>query len=52
MNEEKVWTHKEWDAICPSCSTRRFLWPANQDVNSLSDPKAKFIHGNGKEECQ
>lgn len=53
MNEEeKVWTHQQWPAICPSCECRRILWPTNQNVNSLSDPNCKFIHiNNGKEEC-
>lgn len=52
MSEEKVWTHKEWPAICPKCDQRRMLWPLNQNVSSLDDPRCKFIHlVNGKEEC-
>ena len=49
--EEKVWTHKQWAAICPDCGKRRILYPNNQNISSLDDPKAKFIHMNGLEEC-
>lgn len=52
MEDEKVWTHKQWPAICPDCGGRRILYPINQSVNSLDDPKCKFIHiSGGKEEC-
>lgn len=51
LEEEKVWTHETWAAICPDCGTRRFLWPNNQNINSLEDPKAKFIHRNGLDGC-
>ena len=52
MEEEKVWTHKQWAAICESCGGRRILYPMNQNVSSLDDPKCEFIHiGSGKKEC-
>lgn len=52
MEEEKVWTHAQWAAVCPLCGVRRILWPNNQNVNSLDDPACKFIHVvGGKESC-
>lgn len=50
--EEKVWTNKTWPAICPKCEQRRILYPVNQNINSLNDPNAQFIHIKGGEvEC-
>lgn len=50
--QERVWTHEKWPAICPSCGERRTLWPLNQNVSSLDDPKCQFVHiQGGKEEC-
>lgn len=51
-DEEKVWTHEQWKAICPDCGERRILFPINQNVSSLDDPKCQFIHiRGGKKEC-
>ena len=49
--QEKEWTHKTWALICPECGDRRMLWPVNQNISSLEDPKATFIHSNGYEGC-
>jgi hypothetical protein len=49
--ELRVWTHEEWTLICPSCGDRRMLWPANQNISSLKDPKATFVHSNGYGDC-
>lgn len=48
----KTWTHEQWPLICPECSDRRMLWPVNQPISSLDDPKAQFIHSNGLTKCQ
>lgn len=50
--DQKTWTHETWAAICADCGDRRLLWPINQSISSLSDPKARFIHSNGMEKCQ
>jgi hypothetical protein len=49
--QEKEWTHKEWAMICPECGDRRMLWPINQNISSLEDPKATFVHSNGLDGC-